>query len=366
MEIPIFQNTPRAKHQVGRGPQRLNSENLEFNLSTLKKMLPDPNLVVENFTIGSRTQTKVSIVYLKDIVHQGILQEVKTRLEKIHAEIILDSNFIEKNIQNFTWSPFPQVEKTNRPDVTIFALNQGRIAILVNGTPDTLLAPTTLFDILDTYDDSYHRWFVASSFFRIARIILLLIATFLPAFHISLTSYNPELIPTILSFNIIAARSSSPLPVYLETFILIGIAEATRMVMLRFPTFIGQTVALFAPISLVLTGLASNMFGAPLIIIVTLSIIATYTISDFDLRSSVRMIQFFTMLFSTFFGLFGLAMAFFYINIHLVTLKSFGVPYLAPLAPMNLSAWGHTILKEDTTDMPPDTTYKRKLGDNNE
>lgn len=365
MEITIIQNTPRAKNQISRGPKRLNSEDLKTNLSIIKQILPDPNLVVEDFIIGTRSHTKVSVVYLKDIVHQGILQEVSNRLKQIKAEIILDSSYIERNIQNSTWSPFPQIEKTERPDVTVSALNQGRIGILVNGSPDILLAPTTLFDILDTYDDSYRRWFIASSFFRIARFILLLTAAFLPAFYIALTSYNPELIPTVLAFNISGASSTSPLPGYLETFILLGIVEAMRMVMLRLPTFVGQTVTLLSGVILLLTGLSSDFFSGPVIIIVTLATIASFSLPNFDLRSSARMIQFLTMLLATFFGLYGLAMGFFYINIHLVSLKSFGIPYMKPLAPLDLRTWGHAVVKGDTKNMPTDRTYKSQSGDKN-
>jgi len=367
-KIPLHQTTPRATQQVATGPRRLTGEDLEYNLYLIKKILPDPNLKFANFIIGTRSRTKVVIAYLKDVANSGIVSEIKARLENIKAEIILDTSYIERNIQNSTLSPFPQLEKTKKADVVVSALAQSRIAIIVDGSPDILLAPTTFFDILDTPDDAYRRWFIASSFFRIARLILFLFAAFLPGFYIALTSFNPELIPTQLTFIITSAREGSPFPVYAEAFTMMGVAEAVRMAMLRTPTTTGQTIAIFSGLTLVGAGIISSIVSAPVVMIVTLTIIASFALPGFDLRSSIRMIQFFTMIMATLFGLFGLAIAFFYLTIHLATLKSFGIPYMAPVGPLELSGWGHTIFREPTPKMAIDETYKpnNKQGDNND
>lgn len=349
---------PRNTKQIYRGPKYLFTENIAGNLALLKRRLPDPNLQFKEFYLGSRSRTKISLVYLSDLANPGIVAEIEDRLADIRAEIIPDASYIERNIQDSTWSPFPQMEKTTRPDVLESALIQGRVGIFTNGSPDVLMAPTTLFDLLDTPDDAYRRWFIASSFFRLARFAMLGIATFLPALYIALTAYLPELIPDTLAFLISAYTEGIPLPVYLEAFILMGIAEAVRMVMLRMPTNMGQTVALFSGLTLVIAGLSANIISAPVVIIVTLTVLSSMAIPDFDLRSSIRMIQFFTMLMATFLGIFGLAFAFFYITIHLVVLKSFGIPYLAPVAPIEGSGLGHTVLRQDSKDMPGDETYK--------
>lgn len=350
--------TQRNNMQISRGPKHVFIENIGPNLALLKRRLPDPNLHFKEFYLGSRSRTKVVLVYLSDLANPGIVSEVQARLADIRAEIIPDASYIERNIQDSTLSPFPQIEKTTRPDVVESALVQGRVGIFTDGSPDVLLAPSTLFDLLDTPDDAYRRWFVASSFFRLARIAMLGIATFLPALFIALTSYLPELIPDRLAFLISAYTESVPLPVYLEAFIMMGIAEAIRMVMLRMPNNMGQTVAMFTGLTLVIAGLYANIISAPVVIIVTLTVLSSMAIPDFDLRSSIRMIQFFSMLMATFLGIFGLVFAFFYITIHLVVLKSFGIPYLAPAAPTEGSGLGHTVLRQDSKAMPGDETYK--------
>jgi len=355
---PVVDVTPRAEQQLYRGSKQLYSENIEENLQSLFQRLPDPNLVTEKFIIGSRSKTKVVIAYLQDVANPGIINEIKDRIKQIKAEIIPDTSYIERNIQDSIWSPFPQVEIVSKIDITLTALTQGRAAIFVDCCPDIILAPTTFFDLLDTPEDAYRRWFFASSFFRIARFISFIIAALLPSFYIALTSFNPEMIPSMLTITITASREGTPFPIYLEAFILMGVAEVVRMVMIRMPNTTGQSISIFAGITLVLTGLVTNIISGPIIIIVGLTIIASFTIPGFDLRSSIRILQFFTMLMATLFGLFGLAVSFFYILVHLSTLKSFGIPYMAPLGPLELSGWSHTILRKTSVDMPQDETYK--------
>jgi hypothetical protein len=357
-EKTVVDVTPRAENQLYKGSKQLYSESIEENLRCLFQRLPDPNLVTEEFILGSRSQTKVVIAYLKDIANPGIVDEVKDRLNKIRAEIIPDTSYIERNIQDSVWSPFPQAELVAKVDLTLVALSQGRIAIFVDYCPEIIIVPTTFFDILDTPEDAYRRWFVASSFFRIARFICFFIAALLPGFYIALTSFHPELIPTVLAVILTSTREGTPFPVYLEAFILMGIAELVRMVTLRMPNTTGLAISIFSGVTLVLTGILGNIISGPILIVVGLTIIASFTIPGLDLRSSIRIIQFFTMVMATVFGLFGLALSVFYILIHLSTLKSFGIPYMTPLGPLELSSWGHTVLREPTVEMPQDKTYK--------
>ncbi|MFA5881303.1 MAG: spore germination protein [Eubacteriales bacterium] len=362
---PVVEITPHYSRQIARGPKNLFAENINYNIFMLSSRLPDPNLAFEHYELGSRSHRKVAIAYLKDVANPGIVSEIKDRIESIKAETILDSSYVERNIEDSNLSPFPQLEKTSRPDVTESALSQGRIAVFVDKSPDVLLAPATLFDLLDTPDDAYRRWFLASSFYRIARLIMVLIAAFLPGFYIALTSFSPELIPTNMAFLIASSWENLPLPVYLEAFVMMGVAEAIRMVMLRMPSGMGQTIALFTGLTLVGAGLYARLFGAPIVIIVTLTVLASMAIPDFDLRSSIRMVQFSVMVMASVLGIFGFGMAFFYLGIHMAILKSFGIPYLAPVAPVEPSGWGHTVLRKNTVDMPEDETYQ-PLANSNE
>jgi len=327
-KVSFVDAAPRDSQQVLKGSKKRFHENPEYNLSLLAERIPNPQLVCEKFTIGSLAPKKVTAVYLKNRTNPEIIAEVRKRLLAIRAETVLDSSYIERNIENSSWSPFPQVEITEKPDIAESALLQGRVAIVVSGSPDILMAPTTFF------------------------------AVSLPAFYIALTSYNPELIPTRLLYLILAARENSPFPVYFEAFFLMGIIEAVRMMMVRMPSQVGTTIALMSGITLVIAGLWSNIIAAPIVIIVTLTMISSFGIPNYDLRLAIRILQFFTMVMASFFGIFGFAAAFFYIAIHLVTLKSFGIPYMAPVAPTDTGSVGHTVFRENTPVMAKDNTYK--------
>jgi len=357
-QIPLVEVIQRDTQQPLRGTRKRFMENLEYNLSLLARRLPGAELVGEHLTVGSLSRRKVALVYLKNRANPGLVSTVRERMQQIKAETVLDSSYIERNLEDDRLSPFPQMETSLRPDVAESALLQGRIVVLVDGSPEVLLAPATFFDLMDTPDDAYRRWYIAGSFFRIARYIMFGLAISLPGLYIAITSYNPEMIPDSLIAVMLIDREDIPFPIYLEAFAMMGVAEAIRMIMLRMPSNLGATIALFAGLTLVGAGLAGNYISASVVMIVTLTMVSSYGIPNYDLRTAVRMIQFFTMFMASFLGLFGLAMALFYIGIHLATLKPLGIPYLAPLAPTEASGWGHTILRESTVVMPDDNTYK--------
>ncbi|WP_084295700.1 spore germination protein [Desulfitibacter alkalitolerans] len=333
-------------------------------MSLIADRIPDDQLIFEQLTVGTRGRKKVVIAYLKDLVNPQILSEVKERINSIKAITLLDISYLERNIENSNISPFPQVEVSTRPDIAEGALFQGRIVILLEDCPEVLLAPATFFDLMDTTEDAYTRWFAAATFFRIARYIMFVLSASLPGFYIALTSFNPEMLPTTLAFLIAAGAEGTPFPVYFEAFVMMGVVEAVRLILIRIPTPVGNAIAIFSGIVLVAAGLFANIFGPAIVIIVTLTIITSFAIPNYDLRTSVRIIQFFTMIMTTMFGMFGFAVAFFYIAIHLATLKSFGIPYMAPLAPLEASGWGHTIYRKNSVDMPQNETYKPLPGVN--
>jgi hypothetical protein len=356
--FPLIEVAPQETQRTSRGTKTQFSDNLEYNLSIFTRRIPSEDLVCQRFTVGSLAKKEIVIIYLKNIANHDIVAEVRGRIRAIKAPSILESSYVERNIEDSNMSPFPQIENTKKPDVAESALLQGRVAIIVSGSPDILLVPTTFFDLMDTPDDAYLRWPVAATFFRLARFISLVLAASLPGFYIALTSFNPELIPTKLLFEILATREETPFPIYFEVFLMMGVIEAIRMMMIRIPSQIGSTLAVVSGVTLVIAGLFANVIGPIVIIVSTLTMIASFNIPDYQLRSSIRLIQFFTMIMSSVFGIFGYAVAFFYIAIHLSTLKSFGISYMAPFAPLEGSGWGHTIFRENTETMPQDETYQ--------
>lgn len=354
----IIETSPRSKQQLTRGPKKLYSENLDYNIQLLLRRLPDPQLVIEHHTVGHRPPRKLAFTYLKDLANPGIVNEVRDRIKNVKTRSVLYSSHLERAIEDSHISPFPQIEKTSKPDITESALLQGRVAIFLDDSSDILLAPATFFDIFDTPDDVLKRWSIGASFYRIVRFIMFLFAAFLPAFYVALTSVNPELIPTVLAFQVAAFRAGLPFPVYLEAFIMMGVAESVRLVMLRLPPMTSQIIPLFTGLTLVGAALYAQITSPVVVIVATLAVLSSYAIPDADLRLAIRLIQFATLIMASFLGIFGLAISFIYIFIHLAVLKSFGVPYMTPLAPIVGSGLGHTVLRENTESMQRDKTYK--------
>lgn len=357
-KVQFVEISPRDTQQTLRGSKKRFSESTSHNLSIISKRLPTDDLVCERFEVGSISKKPVIVVYLRNIANTRIIAEVKDRIAAVKAPNVLDSSYIERNIEDSNLSPFPQIEATQKPDVVESALMQGRVAVVVHGSPDVLLAPTTFFDLMDTPDDVYMRWFFGASFFRIARYIMFLLAVSLPGFYIALSSFNPEMIPTRLMIQIIASREETPFPIYFEMFLMMGIIEAVRMMMIRMPNQIGSSIAIISGLSLIGVGVVSNVIGPVAVIVPTLTMVASFGIPSYDLRVAVRIIQFFTMIMSSMLGIFGYATAFFCIAIHIAALKSFGIPYMSPLAPTEGSGLEHTVLVGNTANMAQDETYK--------
>lgn len=176
LQVELVETAPADNQQIIRGPKERFSGNLHYNLTRLGERLSGAGFFMEQFLVGSVAAKQVVLAYLQERANPGIVAEVRERIGAIRAETILNSSYIERNIEDSSLSPFPQVETTQRPDVAESALFQGRVAVLVEGSPDVLLAPATFFDLIDTPDDAYGRWFVAGSFFRIARYIMFILA----------------------------------------------------------------------------------------------------------------------------------------------------------------------------------------------
>ncbi|MDX9871972.1 MAG: spore germination protein [Clostridia bacterium] len=358
LEVQVMEEAPSDDQQYTRGPKERFSGNLNLNLTRLGERFKGAELKLEQFEVGSIAPKKVVLAYLKERANPEIVREIRQRISAIRAVTLLDISFVERNIEDSPLSPFPQAEVCQRPDGAEAALFQGRTVILCEGSPQALLAPATFFDLLDTPEDVYSRWFLAASFFRIARFIMFIFAVSLPGFYIALTSFNTGFIPTHLAFLIAGSREGTPFPVYFEAFLIMGVVEAVRMMMVRLPTQLGATIALFSGLALIGTGIVAKIISIPMVIIATLTMISSFAIANNDLREAVRLLQFFTMLMTSIFGLFGFAIAFIYIAIHMSVLKSFGIAYMSPLAPLEGSGLGHTIVRENTEMMAQDETYK--------
>lgn len=317
---------------VVRGPREGFNENLRTNTSLLRFKLKTPDLKMKSFTIGERTQTAVALSYIEGLAEPGIVEEAEKRLKAIQIDAILESGYIEEMIEDQPFSPFPQLQYTERPDTVAAALLEGRFAIFVDGTPFVLIGPVTFWQFMQASEDYYERYFVGN-LVRWLRIFFVGVALFLPALYVAVTTYHQDMLPTTLLLSVAAAREAIPFPALVEALMMEISFEALREAGIRLPKTVGQAVSILGALVIGQSAVQAGIVSAPMVIIVSLTGIASFTIPRFNMAISVRLLRFPIMILAGFFGLFGIVVGLVWVMAHLCTLQSFGVPYMSGMAP---------------------------------
>lgn len=318
---------------VIRGPREAFTENQEEKLSMLRNRLKTASLKTEEMIIGTETHTSVVIAYIEGICKQELLDEVKRRLSQVVVDGIMASTYLMEFIEDNPLSPFPQMQSTERPDVVAASLLEGRLAIFVEGTPVVVLAPVTLFILMQTADDYYQR-FWAATWIRWIRYVFLFFSLILPSFYIAVTTFHPEIIPEQLLITIAASREVVPFPAFIEALLMELFFEALREAAVRIPKSIGQAVSIIGALIIGTAAVEAGIVSPVMVIIVSLTGISSFITPQYDLGLTFRLLRFPIMFLSAAFGLVGIACGLILIYIHLIELRSFGVSYLSPVVPM--------------------------------
>ncbi|GAA4853175.1 spore germination protein GerLA [Paenibacillus vulneris] len=327
-----------------RGPREGFTEDICTTTSLIRRRLPDPNLRFDAYKIGKRIPKEVIVAYIEDIVNPKLVDEVKRRLGTINRDDMEGSGFIEQWIMDNVMSPFPQVLNTERPDKVAAALLEGRVAILVDGTPFQLILPITLVASFHSPEDMYQNWMI-SSVIRLLRLTAAFIATFLPGLYIALTEFHHGMLPSKLAFSIAGAREGVPFPAVVEAFMMEGTLELLREAGIRLPKPIGQTIGIVGGLVIGEAAVTAGIVSPIMVIIVAITAIASFTLPAYSFAISLRMLRFAIMLAAGLFGIYGIVLAYIMINIHLVNLQSFGVPYSTPIAPMFVKDWKELLMR---------------------
>lgn len=326
--------TEPTSETVVRGPREGFVETLSTNLSLIRRRVQSPNLVFERLNIGRVTSTPVMISYIKGITSPDLVAEVKRRLQRIDLDAIIESGALEELIEDAPFSPFPTVLHTERPDMVASALIEGRVAILTEGTPFALIVPADFFFLLQSPED-YSTRFVYATVIRWLRYLGMFTALLLPSLYIAVTTFHQEMIPTRLLLSIAAAREGVPFPALLEALIMELAFEAIREAGIRLPRQVGQAVSIVGALVLGQAAIQASIVSPLMVIVVALTGIASFMMPIFTISFPLRLMRFGFMLLAGILGLFGIIVGFLAVLIHLAGLRSFGMPYLAPLAPLH-------------------------------
>lgn len=314
---------------VIRGPSDGLVETLRFNTALVRRRIRDPEFKVRQEVIGVRSKTDIAVMYLDDVVNKDVLKELYKRLHSIDIDGVLESGYIEQLIEDNTFSPFPQIQSTERPDTVAGAVLEGRIGVIVDNSPFAIIIPSTLPSMFQSAEDYYQRWIV-SSFVRFIRMIAGILSTLLPALYIAVTSYNPDIIPVRFALSIAGSREGVPFPAFVEAFIMTLTLELLREAGVRLPDPLGSTIGIVGGIIIGQAAVTAKIVSPIMVIIVSLTAISSFIIPNYGITTGFRLMRFTLMVFASVLGLYGVAIGLICILIHLVNLKSFGVPYLSP------------------------------------
>lgn len=321
---------------VIRGPQEAFGETLQTNISMLRRRIHHPNLKIKQMVIGRLSQTDISIAYIENIVSNDILNELMQRLQKINIDAVLDSGYIEELIADRPYSLFPTVGHTERPDTVAVRLLEGRVAIFVDGAPMVLVVPFLMMESMQSPED-YSSHFYYSSLMRILRLMAFFIATILPAAYVAAQSYHTEMFPTAFLIHVASAREGVPLPLFVEVFLMIIIFELLKETGIRMPNSIGPAVAIVGGLILGESAVDAGLIGTTTIIVIASTAITTYLIPA--LHDTMGILRLLYLISAGVFGMYGVTLMASALFLHVASLHSFGVNYMAPWFPITWSGW---------------------------
>ncbi|WP_246238780.1 spore germination protein [Paenibacillus anseongensis] len=319
---------------VVRGPKEGFVESIRTNTSMIRRKLKTPRLKMKSMCVGKESNTNLVICYMDDLAMPSLVEEVVKRLELIKIDAILESGMIEELIQDNAYSPFPQMQYTERPDVVAGALVQGRVAILTDGTPFALIVPFVFIQTMQTAEDYYER-FQIGSLLRLLRYVFVFLSLTTPALYVAITTFHQELLPTTLMLSVAASREAIPFPAAVEAFIMEITFEALREAGIRLPKAVGSAVSILGALVVGQAAVQAGIVSAPMVIVVSITGIASFTIPRFNGAIAIRMLRFPILLAGAVFGFYGIFFSLMILIGHMANLRSFGVPYLSPIGPLS-------------------------------
>ncbi|TDL51816.1 spore germination protein [Paenibacillus dendritiformis] len=328
---------------VVRGPRDAFTENLRTNTALVRRKIKNPMLWLQTKTIGTLSQTSVAVMYIKGTADEQVVEEVHRRLDKLELAGILESGMIEELIEDRTYTPFPTMYNTERPDVVASGLMEGRVAILVDGTPFVLLVPALFIQYFQAAEDYYQR----SDFglIRMLRMLAFFIALLGPSLYIAITTFHQEMLPTPLMISIAAGREGIPFPAFVEALIMETIFEILREAGVRMPRAIGQAVSIVGALVIGQAAVEAGLVSPGMVIVVAITAISNFSIPAYSMGIAVRILRYPLMGLAAMAGLYGIFIGIGMIMVHLCSLRSFGVPYMTPFSPFNLREQQDSLLR---------------------
>ena len=323
---------PPITETVILGSQEAFTENLRTNVSMVRRIIKNKNLVSEFMAIGSTSHSQCTIMYLEGVANPKVIEEVKKRLNKISTDLVLGNGMIEQFIEDNSFMLFPQILSTERPDRTASFIIEGQVVIIADGTPFALTVPVTFFRLLHTSEDMLARW-PFGAFLRFVRLFGLFCATLLPGLYVAAVLFHIEMMPTMFVESIVQAKESVPFPTVVEILIMEGAFELIREGGVRVPSVIGQTLGIVGALILGQAAVGAGLVSPMMVIIVSITALGNFAIPNYSLALAIRIERFLFIIVGSLLGFYGIALIMCLLAYLACSMKSFGVPFFSPIAP---------------------------------
>lgn len=314
------------------GPQEAFNEKLMTNIGLVRKILKDSNLICEKINVGEKSNTPCSLMYINGLTNSSLVEEARHRLSNIKTDYIFSSTDIEMFIEESTLFPLPQIIKTERPDRAASFLADGKVVIMVQGSPFALVLPATAADLIEASEDNYVR-VEEANFMRIIRILGILISLLLPGTFVAISLYHHESIPTDLLFAIEATREVVPFPIITELLLMELSFELIKEASVRIPNPIGSTIGIVGGLILGQAAVSANLVSPILIIVVSVAGLGSFATPTVSLSRAISAMRFIFIILGGLAGFLGLSAGICVSLSALASRTSFGVPYLSPITP---------------------------------
>lgn len=352
--------TEPESEKIVTGPREGFTENMATNMVLIRRKLHTPNLKLEFKELGSETKTKICICYLENIADKKIVEEVNKRIKKIDIDGILDAQYLQELIQDTPLTPFKTTGYTERPDVVVGKLLEGRVAIICDGTPVAITVPFTFVEYFNVNEDYYSNFYYAT-INRIIRWIGFFLASSIPAIYVAFITFHQEMLPTQFILSISASRQNVPFPTIVEALLMLFIFELLRETSVRMPTVIGQTISIVGALVIGQAAVDARLVSAPMIIVAAMTGITSFVVPK--MQGELILIRLIFLLSASFIGLYGYLYSVIGMFIHLASLRSFGIPYMINIGSFRASDAKDVMVRTPWQKMKSRTTDNKETGD---
>ena len=337
---------------------------------SIRRRMKNPKLKFETLSVGSVSKTDVCLCYLRDTVSPEIIKEIKKRLSSSTLETVLSSSYLipfleeEKNM-----CPFSGIGLSERPDTVCGKIAEGRVAVLVDGTPGVLIVPYLFVEYFQTMDDYSNQPYFAT-FTRWLKYLAFFIATLLPGIYVAVGTFNPEVFPEELMNKIATAIATTPFPLMLEALVIHFIYEIMREAGLRLPKPLGHAVSIVGALVIGDTAISSGLIGATTLMVVALTAISSYVIPS--LYEPIAILRLLFIIVGGVMGIWGVMLLFSVVLVSICGKTTYGVPFSSPISPFSLfsmrdvavrSSWKVLSKRANTVQHMPGTTAMDREGE---